>query len=358
MHISKRSNGIYYIWFTDEQGRRQKISTRSSSKSEALKIFRNFIQSSQDKPQRQPFPPSLSSFTATYLDYAKGRYSRSYCENIAVSLRGLLKTVGDLPLQKVGVREVEQFLASIAPGKSDRTSRAYFVTLASAFQTAMRWGHIETNPFRRVVRPRLRELLPVHLTKEELRAIVDHERDQDLRDLYICAVSTGMRLGEMAALQWEDVDFVQRVIRVQNTASFTTKNRKNRTIPMNSLLCSMLSKRKSYAQSELVFSFQGRRLTKDIASRNFKQCVIAAHVNPALHFHSMRHSFGTWLVQAGVSIYEVQRLLGHSSIAMTQVYAHLAPSELHETVEKILPVITLPEPRRPHGKGELSLTQL
>ena len=289
MHISKRSNGIYYIWFTDEQSRKQKISTRCSSKSEALQVFRNFTQPSQNKPQ-QPLPPSsLSSFTATYLDYAKARYSRSYCENIAASLRGLLNTVGDILLQRIGIREVEQYIASIAPGKSDRTSRAYFVTLASAFQTAMRWGHIETNPFRRVARPRLRELLPVHLTKDEFRAILDHERDQDLRDLYLCAVSTGMRLGELAALQWEDVDFVQRVIRVRNTASFTTKNRKNRTIPMNSLLCSMLARRKGYAQSGIVFSFQGRRLTKDIASRNFKQCVIAAHANPALHFHSMRH---------------------------------------------------------------------
>lgn len=76
--------------------------------SEALEVFRNFTQPSQHKPQRQPSPPSLSAFTATYLDYAKGRYSRSYCENIAVSLRGLLKTVGDLPLHRIGVREVEQ----------------------------------------------------------------------------------------------------------------------------------------------------------------------------------------------------------------------------------------------------------
>ncbi len=58
-----------------------------------------------------------------------------------------------------------------------------------------------------------------------------------------------------------------------------------------------------------------------------------------LHFHSLRHTFATWLVQEGVSIYEVQQLLGHSSISVTQVYSHLAASELHGAVNKIQVVL-------------------
>jgi integrase/recombinase XerD len=54
-----------------------------------------------------------------------------------------------------------------------------------------------------------------------------------------------------------------------------------------------------------------------------------------LHFHSLRHTFASWLVQDGVSLYEVQKLLGHSSIAVTQVYSPLQPEQLHATVNRI-----------------------
>lgn len=58
-------------------------------------------------------------------------------------------------------------------------------------------------------------------------------------------------------------------------------------------------------------------------------------LNEKLHFHSLRHTFASWLVQNGVSLYEVQKLLGHGNISVTQVYAHLQPERLHSTVNRI-----------------------
>jgi site-specific recombinase XerD len=57
--------------------------------------------------------------------------------------------------------------------------------------------------------------------------------------------------------------------------------------------------------------------------------------NHRLHLHSLRHTFASWLVQDGVSLYEVQKLLGHSSIAVTEIYSHLQPEQLHETVNRL-----------------------
>jgi len=79
-----------------------------------------------------------------------------------------------------------------------------------------------------------------------------------------------------------------------------------------------------------------KQLTKDYLSKRFKRYVHIAGMNPKLHFHSLRHTFATWLVQDGVSLYEVQKLLGHSSIAVTQVYSHLQPEQLHATVNRIV----------------------
>jgi len=332
--ISKRSNHYYYLFYFDELGKRYKVSTGSKTKSEALRFLRVFNAKTTVK---QPVLPrvTLEEFSKQYLAFSAARHSAKYQESIKTSLRCLQAATGNMPLDKIGVREIERFVEAVSHGHSDRTVRAYFVTCASAFETARRWGHIEINPFRLVPRPRLRELTPAHFTPTDFIEILRAEGDQDLRELYLCAVHTGMRLGELTALDWREVDLVNRVIHVRNTEYFTTKSRKNRSIPMTSQLCAVLAERKKSSATPHVFAYQGRRLTKDIVSRNFKQCVTKTGLNPALHFHSTRHSFATWLVQSGVSIYSVQRLLGHSNIAMTQVYAHLAPSDLHNAVSAI-----------------------
>jgi site-specific recombinase XerD len=332
--ISKRPSGYYYLFFTDELGRRHTKSTRANTKSEALKFLQKF--SAIDIGQGAPLRPiSLPEFSARYIEYARAKFSPKYVESIRTSLSRLQRVVGDVPLSRVGVFEVEQFLSDIARGSSDRTSRAYFVTCASALETARRWEYIELNPFRKVRRPKLRELIPMHIALEEFPLLLAAEPDPMLRDLYAVAVSTGLRLGELAALHWGDVDFTQKVVRVRNSDTYTTKNKRNRVVPMTDRVCELLRSRKCHSINEYVFSRDGKPITKDIASRNFKQCVVRAGLNPALHFHSLRHSFATWLVQAGVSIYAIQKLLGHSSISMTQIYAHLAPSELHDTVNRI-----------------------
>jgi site-specific recombinase XerD len=84
-----------------------------------------------------------------------------------------------------------------------------------------------------------------------------------------------------------------------------------------------------------VFARSGNRLSQSYVEHKFKQYVRWAGLNDDLKFHSLRHTFATWVVQNGASIYEVQKLLGHSDIKTTQIYAHLMASELHSTVNRI-----------------------
>ena len=67
----------------------------------------------------------------------------------------------------------------------------------------------------------------------------------------------------------------------------------------------------------------------------FKKYAKKAALSEQVHFHSLRHTFASWLVQDGVSLYAVQKRLGHSSISVTQVYSHLQPEQLHETVNRL-----------------------
>lgn len=87
--------------------------------------------------------------------------------------------------------------------------------------------------------------------------------------------------------------------------------------------------------TDYVFTFEGRKVAEDYLSHIFTEYVRTAGITKRLHFHSLRHTHATWLVQEGAPIYEVQKLLGHSSIEMTQVYSHLQSEQLHDTVNKI-----------------------
>jgi integrase len=197
--------------------------------------------------------------------------------------------VGDLPLHKIGVREIEQFLAVKRGEASEQTARTYFVTLASAFETARRWNCISSNPFRLVEKPRLPEIPPSYFSKADFIKLLAAVEDVDSKELYICAVSTGMRSGELSALEWTNVDFVRKAIFVQNSESFTTKTKRSRVVPMSEQLWRIMAARKERAVNELVFHRNGRRLTKDEISKGFKRHICSVGLDNRLHFHSLRH---------------------------------------------------------------------
>ena len=159
----------------------------------------------------------------------------------------------------------------------------------------------------------------------------------DFRQLVYCAVSTGMRLGEIISLRWPALDLARRVVTIGNSQDFTTKSRRVRTIPMSEGLLRMFLQmcNGSTSDNDLVFRNNGRPWRVHWTSTLFKRYVRGAGLDDKYHFHSLRHTFATWLAQDGVSLFAIQKLLGHSSATVTQIYSHLQPGELHDTVNRI-----------------------
>ena len=89
------------------------------------------------------------------------------------------------------------------------------------------------------------------------------------------------------------------------------------------------------AKGELIFTLEGERILQDNLQDKFRKYVVASELNPKLTFHCLRHTFASWLVQKGVSIYEVSKLLGHADIKTTQIYAHLRSDDLRNAVERL-----------------------
>jgi len=142
-------------------------------------------------------------------------------------------------------------------------------------------------------------------------------------------LNTGARKGEMFALRWSDVNFETRMIRLIGFKSAKNgKSAKARYIPMNSGLDELFATLKKAAPDDQVFPMQ-KNLRK-----KFSQALKWANV-PYYRIHDMRHTFASHLAMNGVPLYTISKLLGHSSLEMTQRYAHLAPDTLASAVQSL-----------------------
>jgi len=145
----------------------------------------------------------------------------------------------------------------------------------------------------------------------------------------LLGADAGLRRGEMANLKWEDVDFANNQLYIA-----PNKTENHRFVPMTQDLRNALEKAHKRAKHEYVVTvcqpMKGNRCNPDYLTTFYQEVAKAAGVDSFLH--KLRHTFASQLVQNGVELYTVSKLLGHSSIQMTEIYAHLAPRTLHKAV--------------------------
>jgi integrase len=162
------------------------------------------------------------------------------------------------------------------------------------------------------------------LTQEEIMRLLGaaaKSRNKELRAAVVVALNTGLRLGELIGLTWERVDLSRGVIRLE-----MTKNGRRREVPMNDA---------SYgALVGLRPKGSGRVFKTRYIKTAYNNAVEAAQLDDVT-FHTLRHTFASWAVMRGVTLKELQELLGHSSLAMTMRYAHLAPEHLRTAVGRL-----------------------
>jgi site-specific recombinase XerD len=335
MFLSKIGE-VYYIFFSDVNGSRHKVTTKCTKKSEALNFLYRFKQ--DDFESRQKIKAIFfDDFMKQYVEYSTGVHTQKTQRTHFTAFKEFLRVEGNKPLRSIGIREIEHFLSVKKMEASEWTARKYYGSLAAAFQKAVQWGFLTENPFRKVQKPKGREIMPVFFSENDFRLLLSVIDDKDYRDLCITALLSGLRISELLSMKWCDIDFSTKVILVRNTETFTTKTRKNRTVPMSEELCRLLKERKENIRFECETVFHnryGKKLRDLTISHNFKKYVRKARLNDKLHFHSLRHSFASALVMSGVSLYAVQKLLGHTTSKTTEIYSHLLPQQLHYEINK------------------------
>ena len=339
--IKSAKSPFWQILFKNAKGKFTTKSTGKKLKSEALIFLTDFKSSLENPIEAALYSKSLKEFETEYFNVVSSIRSKSYKNEIIYAFKILIDISGNIPLCQFNQAMAEKFINDIYE-RSKYSAALHYRTLKAAFEKAKQWDYISENPFRKFKLPRLPKHIPVFIEYRHLKRIIKVTRTKLLRDIYLTGYFSGLRLGELLNLRWDAVDFKNRFIKVENTNTFTTKNKKERIIPINESLYEILSSR--YPKSKItnagdyIFTrVKGVLLNTDYISKSFKKAVRRAKLDDRIHFHTLRHSFASCLVQNGVSLYVVKELLGHQDITTTQIYAHIKSDNLIDAVKKLEP---------------------
>jgi integrase len=243
-----------------------------------------------------------------------------------VSIRALRRQFDGKYLDEVARGEIAAYVSSRV-GVTDATIRRDLACLQSMFTRAIGWGWITGNPVAAYDRKGLKEAerRQRYLSPTEVQKLADTAPSW-LKPIIMIAAGTGMRLGEILALRWADIDFEKSEIAVRES-----KSGQPRRVPTSPSVSAQFP-----AQGQ-GFVFQrsgGRPLDVPMVSNAFQQARKASGIAPAT-FHDLRHTFASWAVQAGMDLYRVGKILGHKGPQTTQRYAHLRTADLREIVEVV-----------------------
>ena len=344
--LFKRSNGIWYLKITRRTpsgaARVRWKSTGCRIKREALRALRS-IELEADRAEHAL--PEFTSLKHEILTYAEANYARHTCYLYRLCLARLEECFPDMGPAELTPRYADEYkrlrLAAVKPGTMSLELR----TLRAAFSLAVRWGLLTDNPFSGIRLPKSEQHLPRYFTPEQFAALLEEISEEWLRDIAVFAAATGLRQGEILHLPWEQVLTAQRLLLVESGEGFRTKAGRARTLPLGPAAIEVLGRRQELRETDdaedLVFTFRGKPIRRDTLTHKFKASVRAAGLPEYLCFHSLRHTFASWLAQAGVSLYEIGTLLGHADPSTTKMYSHLRPQAMHPVLEAIQPALLL-----------------
>lgn len=229
--------------------------------------------------------------------------------------------------------EIEKIIDELSEKLAPKTVNDYVNVLKQVYDYAQDLRLIDENPTAKI--KRLQETSrkePRFFTKEEVGKILLNS-NPFYKDLFTFFLYTGMRRDEVRFLEWSDIDFENRIIRVRNKDNFTTKSKRGRNIPMYLRVKEILLKRKN--ESGFIFeSPEGGVFARGTWRRVLLQAAKRAEIKNAT-LHTFRHTFASWLVMEGIDLTTVAQLLGHTDIKTTMIYSHLAPDHVKKAVEKL-----------------------
>jgi len=292
--------------------------------------------------------PLIQSFI-DYLTFER-RYSvhtiRSYQDDLVSFFDFLALQYGALSLPEVSPSLIRSWLASLKDqGLSSRSVNRKISSLKSFYKYQLRSGVVEQSPMSAITSPKVSKRLPVYVEQRDIVTLFDEivfpddwEGGTD-RLLLAIFYHTGMRLSELVNLRERQVDVSNRTLKVLG------KGNKERVIPVSPVLVEYIQ---AYSRQKrvvleapdtvyLLVNSKGKKLYAQYVYRAVRKYLGRVTTIDKKSPHVLRHTFATHLTNSGADLNSVKELLGHSSLAATQVYTHNTIEKLKDVYKKAHP---------------------
>ncbi len=325
---------------------------KSLSLSQARKAAMLFKAKLSDAPKVEETPVlakgdmTLDAFVTDHVNPHNKTRKRSHWRDLQLYDRIGAK-FGKRKLSEIGRREVQVFhnelvtVEELAPATADH----HVVYLRRVLNLAVQWELLEKNPLTNIPLMKVDNKVERYLSDDEVKTLVDVlTTDLAFGASYILLflLSTGARLIEAMQAKWEQVDLENGVWRIPATNS---KSKKTRSVPLNDSAVWVLGQLWTKGKHPFLFVNETTQKPFVTITRAWYRLRAKAGIEN-LRVHDLRHSFASFLVNGGRSLYEVQQILGHSDPKVTMRYAHLSTKALQEAANVASMIVKTPEAKR------------
>ena len=297
-------------------------------------------------------PVLNQQFIQTFLDYLK--YEKRYSANTLISYETdlidffdyLNTQFGEISLKSINHSFIRSWLASLKNKKlTSKSLNRKISSLKSFFKYQLKTGIIENTPMVNIISPKIGKRLPVFVKENETKKLFESlsQSSEDwktlnARILITIFYSTGMRLSELITLKEKQIDSSRSQIKVLG------KGNKERIIPVSNEVLQLIReyqqlKKKDFEQTDnfLLITEKGKKMYPRYAYLLVNKFLGNASTLDKKSPHVLRHTFATHLMNNGADLNAVKELLGHSSLASTQVYTHNSIENLKNVYKKAHP---------------------
>ena len=330
----------------------------------------------------EPSKLTLQEWLKTWLeDYKKRELKESTWESYKSLIEDHINPdLGMVKLSKLRTNDIQRFYneklnngrkrkiekdGKEISGLSTRTVKYIHTVLSGALKQAVKEGIIPVNPADATTQPRQQKHEITPLTTDQVRQLLEDIKDDWMYPVYVTALGTGLRRGELLGLKWEALDLEagmalikRELVQVKGKVKlqeYTKTKGSNRTIALPDMVTRELKKLRirqkqerlqlgpAYQDKGYVFCWpDGRYIRPDYAYHQLKK-QLEDHNLPSIRFHDLRHTFATMLLEAGEHPKVVSEMLGHSSITITlDIYSHVLPSMQAKAAAKLNGILEAP----------------
>lgn len=322
-----------------KQNQRTGNGPRTLAEMRALSEEQRQAEADAKEQERQDRVTIKEFFEGDYIKVQTGKKAESIRRERDFFEMFIGPEIGGKTFREVSPFDVERIKAKMArTDRAPRTIQYCLAVIRQIFNTARFQGlHDREAPTLRVKKPKFDNKRVRHLTEAEAEALLTKLKGKSVKTYMQAVLSlyAGLRFGEIASLTWGDVDIDRGILTLRDTKSGRTRaafvTEKIRTEVFSQLppgnpddLIFPDRNGKKMVQVSAVFgrTINELKLNEKITDPRMRVC-----------FHSLRHTFASWLVERGTDLFQVSKLLGHSTIALTERYSHLRPDTLQAAVK-------------------------